>query len=258
VQQYLTEEQRVFMDQHVGFLDCEVDCIVPPQDNEELTDVSVERDYEWTVETVDAKGELIIDGMTAVGELEPFLERKLYTLNGAFAFSSHLGWVYGLEISNDAAAHPGVVGYTKKFISECEELLIKDHPSFDPHEVHEYGARSYTRMVNPYVIDSVFRHGRDPIRKLASDERIVAPLMKLKAHGMDYSAHATAVAAALAYDYPGDEQAIKIQERIAKEGVEALLLPLTTIEPDSEEGRSILSEYKRIIALKTELARKEG
>ncbi len=250
VKQHLSSEQIAHMEEHVGFLDCEVDCIVPPQDNAELTDVSVEKDYEWVVEKRELKDALAIEGMSLVDVIEPYLERKLYTLNGAFVSSSHLGWLYGLKISNDAAAHPEIVGTTKTFIAEVQALLLADHLTFTEEEIVAYGELSYERMVNPYVIDSVFRHGRDPLRKLAVDERLIAPLIKMRDHKLPYQAHATAVAAALLYDYPGDEQALALQERIASEGVEEVLLAVTTIDPTSEEGVLILAEYERLKAIR--------
>jgi len=70
-------EDLKFIDEMVGFADCEVDRIVPPYDGKDALGVGVEDFFEWIVEKRSIKGDLGIEGMGLKDHLEPFLERKV-------------------------------------------------------------------------------------------------------------------------------------------------------------------------------------
>ena len=53
-------------------------------------------------------------------------------------------------------------------------------------------------------------------------------------------------AAALCYDEPKDPQAVKLQGMIKNSGVEATLCGVSSLDPESELGKTIINNYQRI------------
>lgn len=71
--------------------------------------------------------------------------------------------------------------------------------------------KTLERFSNPAIDDSVERVGRQPIRKLSRHERFVGPASAIAEAGGAASALLGAMAAALRFDAPGDDEAVKLQ-----------------------------------------------
>ena len=100
------------------------------------------------------------------------------------------------------------------------------------------------RFANPALMDTVERVGRDPLRKLQPEDRLVGGIRLCLAQGVFPRFIAMACGAALRYDFPGDPEAVALQEMIGKKGVAGVLREVCAIEPESEVGKEILSAYR--------------
>jgi mannitol-1-phosphate 5-dehydrogenase len=136
-------------------------------------------------------------------DLLPFEEAKLYGHNATHALAAYVGAVRGVERIADLAKYPDILAFLRAaFIQESGEALVRKHAGKDALFTHE-GYREYaddllTRMVNPFLHDSVERVGRDPKRKLGWDDRLVGTLRVAIGQGVNPSRHAFGAAAALA------------------------------------------------------------
>jgi mannitol-1-phosphate 5-dehydrogenase len=136
-------------------------------------------------------------------DLLPFEEAKLYGHNATHALAAYVGAMRGLERIADLSKYPDVFAFLRAaFIEESGEALVRKHAGKDPLFTHE-GYREYAddllaRMVNPFLDDRVERVGRDPLRKLAWDDRLVGTLRVALRQGIKPSRHAFGTAAALA------------------------------------------------------------
>src|SRR5699024_85337 len=80
----------------IGFPNAAVDRIVPNQNQTNELDVSVEPYFEWIVETAGFKGKKPeIEGITFVENLQPYVERKLFTVNTGHIVPAYLGYYLG-------------------------------------------------------------------------------------------------------------------------------------------------------------------
>ena len=95
-------------------------------------------------------------------------------------------------------------------LRETSEYLVATH-DFDPDSQTAYREKTLERFSNPAIDDSVERVGRQPLRKLSRHERFVAPAAEIAEAGGSASALLGAMAAALRFDAPGDEEAVKLQ-----------------------------------------------
>jgi mannitol-1-phosphate 5-dehydrogenase len=136
-------------------------------------------------------------------DLLPFEEAKLYGHNASHALAAYVGAVRGVERIADLRQHPDVFAFLRAaFIQESGEALVRKHPGKDPLFTHagyrEYADDLLSRMVNPFLHDSVERVGRDPQRKLEWDDRLVGSLRVALQQGIQPRRFAFGIAAALA------------------------------------------------------------
>jgi mannitol-1-phosphate 5-dehydrogenase len=72
--------------------------------------------------------------------------------------------------------------------------------------------------------------GRQPLRKLSRHERFIGPAAEAVERGLSADALLVAVAAALAFDDPADEQSVQLQQRLRTEDAEALASDVTGLD----------------------------
>ncbi len=87
------------------------------------------------------------------------------------------------------------------FVDEIGTALIRKYEGFDPlftqQGFTEFAAAILKRMVNPHLLDTVARVGRDPQRKLGWNDRIIGGIRLALEQGVDPKHYAMGAAAAL-------------------------------------------------------------
>lgn len=242
----LSREDAAFAEAHTGFPDSAVDRIIPPRREGPPADVVVERYREWDVERGGFKGPPPeIPGMDLVEDLTAYLERKLFTLNGPNAVTAWYGRYKGYKTINEALTDPAVHALVWGMMTECGHMLSRRH-GFSDEAMAAYRAALMARFRNPWIIDDVLRVGREPLRKLAPGDRIIAPMNYAAAFGIETPCYHTGVALGLLYDELQDAQSRQLQALIGEAGPAAALEQVCGIEAESPAGRAILREYERL------------
>ena len=240
----LSDEDKTYADEFVGFPDCVVDRIVPPFRSENITDVMVERHCEWDVERGGIKGDFNgFAGMEIVEKLDAYLERKLYGFNGPHCITACLGCVKGHETIRESIADPEILKIVTGVTEECSAALCKRH-GFAPEAMAAYSATTINRFRNPYLRDEVKRVAREPMRKLAPNDRLVGPMKLALSYGLPVDNYAYGVAACMLYDNPEDPQSVQLQALIAEKGVTGALTEITGIEGEAAE--KVLAAYNSL------------
>jgi mannitol-1-phosphate 5-dehydrogenase len=199
----------------VAFANTAVDRIVPGQTHDAGIDVTVEAFHEWVIETTHFAGTPpVIPGATFVAELAPYIERKLFTVNTGHATIAYLGFAAGAHTIAEALALPAVADAARRVLEETSALLVAKH-GLDEAAQKAYREKILTRFTNPNLPDTVERVGRQPLRKLSRTERFIGPAAELAESGMSTSALQQAIAAALAFDAPDDEQSVEMLRLLA-------------------------------------------
>jgi mannitol-1-phosphate 5-dehydrogenase len=192
------------------FANTAVDRIVPEQSTAGL-DVLVEPYCEWAVESVPFGATVPdIPGAHFVPDLAPYIERKLFTVNTGHAATAYHGRLAGHATIAAALADAAVRSAVEAVLGETAEFLVAKH-DFPAEEQQAYLRKTLERFSNPAIDDSVERVGRQPIRKLSRHERFVGPAAEIAEAGGSADALLAAMAAALRFDAPGDEEAVKLQ-----------------------------------------------
>lgn len=242
----LDAETAAWAESHVGFPDAAVDRIVPPVRCEIPLDVAVEEYFEWDVERASFVGEIPqIPGMTPVDNLLAYVERKLFTLNTGHATAAYLGKLKGISTIGESIADPVIAPIVKTVMQQSGEGLVKKF-GFD-HDAHfAYIEKILKRFSNPFLRDECNRVGREPLRKLAPNDRLILPMMTAKGFGLPYDKILLAIGGALHFENPEDPQSVEMLASIAAEGLEATIVKYTGIEAGDPLIAEIVDAYHKV------------
>ncbi|EGR0889561.1 mannitol-1-phosphate 5-dehydrogenase [Vibrio cholerae] len=248
VYQFLTTEEQQQADALVGFVDSAVDRIVPPLQaaNDDPLEVTVESFSEWIVDEQQFKGEIPqIEGMEKTDNLMAFVERKLFTLNTGHCVTAYLGCLKGHRTIREAIEDPSIHAQVKQAMQESGEVLIRRY-GFDRALHSAYIEKILSRFANPYLVDEVDRVGRQPLRKLSANDRLIKPLLGTIEYGLPNGMLLKGIAAALKYRNSSDPQAVELQQSIEKEGVRSTLVRYTGLAAESVEAQQIEALYQQM------------
>lgn len=197
------------------FCNTAVDRIVPLQLEHSEPDVAVEPFSEWIIDSAPLQGRnLKLPGATFVDDLEPFIERKLYTVNTAHLAIALIGQRLGHLTVVEAMADQEVMEKANQALTETSAALIHKH-GFDPDSHALYLRKTLSRLSNPAIDDEIVRIGRDPIRKLSRYERLIGPAAYYAEHLGTPEGLLNVVDAALSFRSPGDAEAARVQLLLA-------------------------------------------
>ena len=146
--------------------------------------------------------------------LEPFIERKLFTVNTGHATAAYLGYQANIDIIHEALADEDVKASTENVLHETGRLLVEKY-QFDKEEHNLYIQKIIGRFANPFISDETTRVGRSPVRKLQSNDRFISPAQQYYDLFNEVPENlVSAIAAAFRYDFAEDPDAVEIQTTI--------------------------------------------
>ncbi|KAL1747111.1 mannitol dehydrogenase C-terminal domain-containing protein [Schizophyllum fasciatum] len=249
-EQKLDDDSAVieYAQSQVGWANSAVDRIVPPYEPEAALDVGVEAFYEWDVDRkalIKTEPDLHIDAIRPTKHLEKYIKRKLYTLNCGHAITAYLGNLRGHATIAAAASDPEIEPVVVGALNEGGAALRQRY-GFTAEEHARYIDTTITRFKNPNVPDSPHRVGRQPLRKLQPQDRLLGPLAMCREFGLPRANLLKGVAAALAFRDDEDEQARELKERIEREGIDKVVVDLLGLGPDNEDVKGVLEAYAQI------------
>lgn len=246
---HLPEERREAIRAKTGLVQAVVSRMVPLQTAEDNGGdplaIRVEAYKRLPVDAqavVGALPELV--GVEPVSNFLAYVERKLYTHNCAHATLGYLGYRRGYEFGWEALEDPAIALTLADVLEETGVALVRKH-GFDPNEQAAHVADLLERFANRDLGDTCFRLARDPIRKLAPDDRLVGAALLCGQMGVDPKALSEVIAEALTFDAAEDPAALTLQKRIAEEGIVPVLCSFQ-LEPDSFVGCRVLAAYESL------------
>jgi mannitol-1-phosphate 5-dehydrogenase len=153
-----------------------------------------------------------LPGLRLSASFRARITEKLWLSNAPHAAAAYLGWQRGHQRIDAALADPIVAAGAAAVVDEAQEAFARwqaSRPWADP-----IPARApetlLARHADERLADPVVRVARDPRRKLAAADRLIAPALVLSTAGELPDALADVCAAALAYRHAGDPQALDI------------------------------------------------
>ena len=245
---------RVWAESNIGFVGTSVARIVggagvqSPGDDPLLVVADAHRDIPYDGKATRA-GEPGIEGFHPVGNFKAEVERKIFTHNIGHAGLAYLGYLRGHTCIHETFDDDLVRSVFDGALDETTEALLRRYPAdLDRQEHMEIRKDVRVRFGNPLLKDGITRVARDPIRKLGREDRIIGAAELCRSQSVAPGHIATICAAALCYDCPEDPHAVRLQTMIQQQGVKEALRQVSGVEPSSEFGCQIITQYQLLRA----------
>lgn len=224
-----------------------IDRIVPTQPTNAGLNVVIETFYEWCVETTGFKsGHPKVNGIHWVDNLEPYIERKLFTVNTSHATAAYFGYNKGVKTIHEAMADPEIKKEVHDALEETAKLIVEKH-GITKEEQQKYVDTIIARISNPHLEDVPVRVGRAPLRKLGRKERFIGPAAQLAERGHEVKALLGGVEMALRFqNVEGDEESEKLAKILKEKSAEEATTELTGLEKDHPLYKQVLEKVKLV------------
>ncbi|KAL2258208.1 hypothetical protein VTK26DRAFT_8576 [Humicola hyalothermophila] len=238
------------MDQRARFANSAIDRIVPAQDPDAGLDVKLEKFYEWVVDSTPfaEHGPPDIKGVHWVTNLQPYIERKLYTVNTGHATAAYHGYIRRKSTVYDALQDREIQQEVKKALDNTASLITQKH-GIPPEEQKAYVDKIVRRISNPHLEDAVERVGRAPLRKLSRKERFIGPAAELAEHGKDCTALLDAAECAFRFQkVEGDDESFELAKIMEQNPPEEVVKQVCGLQPTDKLYPKVVEVVKRVQA----------
>jgi mannitol-1-phosphate 5-dehydrogenase len=205
--------------------------------------------------TSDAMGDVLFDTLQikrdfdvlpplkGIDNFPACIEEKLYVLNSGHAVCAYLGHQRGYTYIHEAMADEAINRAVVGAMLEAQRALQSKYG-----RTLHYGAfinDILASFSNAELMDTIARVGRDPIRKLHSDDRLVGPAKLAYRYGFQPTYLMQGVAAALRFTRSDDPQAIELRKLIEENGIEQTLDTVCQLRPWNPISELIRKELEQ-------------
>ncbi len=243
-------EALSYVQEKTGFVDTVIGRMVPvPTPEMRARDVSLVRVEPYKELPVDRTGFVgsipTISAMTAYDDFGVFTARKLYIHNCGHALMAYVGYLHGYELGYEAVADLAVRGFMLAGLQESVKGISAAFNA-DPAWLNAHVDDLLGRFANRMLGDTIFRLGRDPVRKLAAEDRLTGAANLVCQCGEKPVHLAWGMAAALLFAPAGDPSAEKLQAAIKEKGPEQALFEVSGVAPGSVLGQLVMDAYGKL------------
>jgi len=232
------------------FANSAVDRIVPTQDADAGLNVKIESFWEWCVEEPPFEGveKPNVEAIHYVADLEPYIERKLFTVNTGHATTAYFGKLAGQEYINESLKDKEIEKKVHAVLSETADLIVTKH-KIPAQEQKDYVSKIIARFTNPALVDPVIRVGRQPLRKLSKGERLISPASQLAELGRPHEHLLDAIEAALKFqNIEGDDESVELAKILKENSAEQATEKITGLESSHPLYKEVVERVKKVQA----------
>ena len=245
IMEKLNDETKSNIESKARFANSAIDRIVPIQDEGAGLNVKIEKFYEWCVESTPFKGNAPnIKGVHYVEDLQPYIERKLFTVNTGHATAAYYGHNRGKKHIHEVLQDKELHDIVQNTLKETAHLIVNKHSHISAEEQQDYVQKIVTRISNPVLKDVVERVGRAPLRKLSRNERFIGPAAHLAEMGEKYDCLLGGIEMALRFqNVEGDDESVELAKILKENDAAAATKKLTSLE----ESHPLFAKVKETV-----------
>lgn len=234
IEQKLDEATAKDIKSKAAFANSAIDRIVPVQDEDAGLNVKIEKFYEWCVERkpFGSVGPPPIKGIHYVDDLQPFIERKLFTVNTGHATAAYYGHNRGKQYVHEVLEDKELHDIVQNTLKETAHLIVNKH-GISVQDQDDYVQKIVKRISNPILKDVVERVGRAPLRKLSRKERFIGPAAELAENGDKVDCLLGGIEMAFRFqDIEGDDESKELAQILKSSSAADATAKITGLERD--------------------------
>lgn len=236
IKEWIESEKKIV------FPNVAIDCIVPTIVNENALTVTCENFADLIIDRAVFIGDLPhVEGLSLKENLNAYIERKLFTLNTGHAITAYLGAENNKETIFEAINDSEIKNIVYGAMEESGEVLIKRH-GFSRFEHEVYIQKILSRFFNPYLKDSVFRVGREPMRKLSYNDRLIKPILGTLEYNLRHDNLLKGVISAFKFYSPDDKESVELKRMLKNGKLEKVILKITELDINKEKEKELYNE----------------
>lgn len=229
---FLPKKYHQYLEDNVGFVDTVVDRIVSSdyKKNENILFIKVEPFKEFICDINQFRGHIPnIINMQLSDNLNAYSERKLFTVNTGHAIAAYLGVVYGYENMFDSISDKNIYDVVCGAMYESGNVLVLRH-NFDKITHNRYINSILSRFKSSYFSDDLRRIGRNPLRKLQKNDRLIKPILGTLEYKTPNINLIKGVSATLCYTDVNDSEAVELNYLIQNKGIDHVLSNISFLD----------------------------
>ena len=182
-----------------------------------------------------------IKGMVPYKNITAYEERKIYTHNAGHSICAYLGYQKGYKFIWEALKDKEIYSVVTEALRETGEALIKKH-GFNSQKHYEHVEDLLSRFANKALGDTVCRVGRDPIRKLGPNDRLIGSAKLVSKYDIEPINMCKGIAAAMKYDYSEDPSACQLADSIKQKGIDWVFKNICRIDSQGKIAKLVKGE----------------
>ncbi|HAJ95602.1 MAG TPA: hypothetical protein DCP02_05135 [Actinobacteria bacterium] len=185
-----------------------------------------------------------VKGLFPKDNMKAWVDRKLFIHNLGHAAISYLGYLHNRKFIYlyEALAVKKLYDRTRETMMQAAEILMKEYPGeFTKKDLEDHIDDLLKRFTNEALGDTIYRIGRDLIRKLGPEDRLVGAIKMGLVHNMNVDKILYALASSFyfrAADESGDmfDRDIEFVEKYFKNGIEYILINVCGFSRDNHRN----------------------
>lgn len=210
--------------------------------------MTLEKFFEWVVDRTPFEdiGIPEIEGINWVSNLQPFIERKLFTVNTGHATAAYHGYNRRKRTVYDALQDKEIMAEVRGALMETKSLIVAKH-GIDEDAQLAYVNKIIKRIGNPHLEDAVERVGRAPLRKLSRKERFIGPAAELAENGQSLKYLLDAIEMTFRFqDVDEDDESAELAKIMAAHGPEDVVKQVCGIQSSEKIFPQLVEVVKRV------------
>jgi len=248
--QYIPASCLEYFKTKIGFVETVIGRMVPPPTPEmraeDPSQILVEPYKELPVDRLGFIGsppEIV--GMQVCDNFPAYTARKLYLHNCGHAVLGYLGYLHGYQYGYEALVDQVIRPIFEKALDESVHGIVKQF-GVEERWLKDHQADLTRRFANRALGDTNFRLGRDPLRKLAANDRLVGAARLAEKAGVLPEGLSWGIAGGFAFNAPEDPMAVELQARLTREDFKSVLADVSQIQPGELLAELVFDRYKRL------------
>lgn len=245
----LSADSKSNLDKKARFANSAIDRIVPVQDADAGLNVKIEKFFEWCVEQKpfeNGGNKPDVKGIHYVDDLEPYIERKLFTVNTSHATAAYYGYQAKKQYIHEVLQDKQLNDIVRNAVKETAHLIVNKH-GVSTQEQNDYVESIIKRISNPVLKDNVERVGRAPLRKLSRKERFVGPAAQLAERGDSVDSLLGAIEQAYKFqNVEGDEESAELAKILKENSAEDVVTKVNGLDKSHPLFEKIVPIVKKV------------